>query len=542
MNSKKPIRIYFCSPTGATDDVIYGCTIFNTVPLYLNSYIKTIDKNLYDKIEWVKIDFSRRSQQELVAMIKESDANVVCFSLYFWNKDLIKSITANIKALLPEDILILAGGPAVNPVRDSTYVDNNPDFDFIVYSQGEKPFYDILKHKFENKKFNVLTTKNCAWKDKNTGKVKLANYELYRDSKGSPYLESEDLLKQVISDPEYIGMNFSFPYETARGCPYNCSFCDWTSGLTHKVTKRKTNYELELDMFDRLGLHYLCLADANFGLFKEDKPIMEYLGKLNQANGFKFKTISTNYSKTHKDRVYEILEIAIENKIISNAKISVQDIHTFILDNIERPDIPWEDQLKYIFKLKEKFPDITVTIELIQGLPGQTRDTWETTLREISKHGFISLVFKFTEIPNSPASYDTEWRQRMQVKTTNMKLEWNSFGDAITESYSFTNSDYGYFNFLTEVYGILQKISGDAIYEFGQVIDLIKSSNKYPEFLQQVETNYSNLLKTKILCQEIVLETMFKHRKLFGEKFNKILPKLIELKSYSAEISKSLSK
>ena len=60
------------------------------------------------------------------------------------------------------------------------------------------------------------------------------------------------------------------PYETSRGCPYNCSFCDWTSGLTHKTYYRKFDIESELEFLADNGITNFHLSDANFGQIDQD--------------------------------------------------------------------------------------------------------------------------------------------------------------------------------------------------------------------------------------------------------------------------------
>lgn len=513
MNINPLINIYFYSPGHSMQT--YGSTIddqplyVNTVPVFLNSYIKKTDPDFYKRLTWSKIVLTEKTQDQLVEEITTLGVNVVCLSLYFWNNEQILEISKGLKQRLGEEILILAGGPSVSVVRDPAYVKRNSDFDYTIYAQGEKPFYDILRNHFDQIKLSVLSTKNCAWVD-NNGNVKKADYEFYRLNEGSPYIESRHLLEQIVADPENSNCALCLPYETSKGCPYNCSFCDWTSGLSHKVSKRRFVYDDELEMFKELGLTRLYLSDANFGLHKEDKGIMESLATLNKNNGPKFTIISANFSKTKKDQVYDLLEVAIANNLITRYKCSVQDIHPHILENIERPDIPWNDQLVYIRNLIAKFPEIetNVLVELIQGMPGQTKETWENTLFEISSQGFSTLIFRFIIISNSPAAYDQEWQSRMQLKTAPVKLEDGKINEAVVGTYSFNEKDFAYFNFLTNFYLELELIDTRLIPNFRRLITLAKEHADFPDFMCRMHEIYddipSSLVETKQFFDKII--------------------------------------
>ena len=520
----KPINIYFYSPSPLQDvDEVPVGTDFssmlfvNTVPVFLDAYIQKNDPELHASINWSKIALKDRTQSELIEDIETLEVDVVCFSLYFWNNENILEISKDLKSKLKREVLILAGGPSVNVVRDSSYNERNPDFDYTIYAQGEKPFYDILRHKFMSQPLNSMFTKNCSWLDKKTRDLKKAEYEFYRITSGSPYIESKRVLETIVNDTEYQGMVFSLPYETTKGCPFNCSFCDWTSGLSHKVAKRKFAYELDLELFHDLGIHQLYMSDANFGMHKEDMGLVESLVRHNNTHDEKFNFVSANFSKTKKRDVYDILKILLANKLITTYKVSVQDIHLDILKNIERPDVPWSEQLEYIFELKESFPDLQPTIELIQGLPGQTRETWENMLFEFARHSFRVLIFKFIIISNSPASYDTAWREKMKLGTATVKLEYGKKTEAVVSTFSYTHADYAYFTMLTEIYTILQGISKNVVESFKHIVLSAKKSKDFEQVMIELAANYDDVPASILITREFFKKVVRENIRTFGK-------------------------
>lgn len=545
-----PINIYFYSPTQGhdefrvDDEVVVGTDFssmlfINTVPVFLDSYIQRNDTEFHKRINWSKIALKERTQDQLIRDIEELNIDVVCFSLYFWNNENILGISKGLKQKLNREVLILAGGPSVNVVRDKNYNRDNPDFDYTIYAQGERPFYDILKHKFDNAPLNVLSTKNSSWIE--NGKLKKADYDFYRLTNGSPYIESKHILEKIVTDAEYANITFTLPYETTKGCPYNCSFCDWTSGLGHKVAKRKFSYELDIELFQELGIHLLYFADANFGMHKEDKGIIEHLVEHNRTLDKKFTIVGANYSKTKKHNVYDIIKTSVANNLIHKFKVSVQDIHTSILDNIERPDIPWDEHVVYVLDIQRQFPWIQPTIEIIQGLPGQTRDTWENMLIEISKYSFSALIFKFIIISNSPASYDTEWRDRMKIQTSIVTLVNGGKTEAVTGTYSFDESDYAYFNLLSEIYNSIQLIDRSVIPLFPTILQYAKEHKDWQHTVNTFTTLYNNIPESQLISQNFLRKVLKSNIKKFSLAQKTLLAKYFVISNISApELEKRL--
>lgn len=474
------------------------CIFMNTAPLYLDSYIKRTDLDFYQRIHWNHIQLFFKTQDEIVAEMEAYGSNVLCVSLYIWNNEQTLAMLDGIKKKMGRDITVIAGGPSVGIVRNETYLNENPDIDYAIFAQGEKPFYDILKHKFDNTPLNAMFTKNCAWIDNKTQTLKKSGHEFYKATSGSPYLESQHILIETKNKPEYQDYKFEFPWETSKGCPYNCSFCDWTSGLSNKVSKRKALYEEELELFASLGIFRFYMGDANFGLHKEDEDITDVLVRLKEEKGYPFEFFSINFSKVKKDVVYRIADKMLKHNLLDYFKCSIQDMHTHILENIDRPDVPWEEQIVYLKELVKKHPDSQLSVEVIQGLPGQTRETWENMLFEMSSHGFRMNIYKFMMIPNSPAGYDKDWNERMQIKTGQLYLDEDHSDEYVIGTYSYDLSDYAYFNLLSEFYARTERAKFVDKTIFKQLVQFVKQQKDF-ETTMKVMTDYATYTPTSAL-------------------------------------------
>lgn len=439
------LNLYHYSPCKlAGENTLY----FSTPALYLNAYLKTYREDLHSLVSWKKLQFHSLNSEQIIRELKELEINVLCVSLYVWNKREIFSVLGDIKREIP-DIHIIAGGPSTDVINDKEFLDKHPYIDYAVYAQGEQAFAHVLDHITGKKKLSLLYSKNVSWRD--NGKNKLADFEFVKFNNLSPYLLSSDIIEQTVSDPDFSGYKFSFPYETSRGCPYNCTFCDWTSGLTHKTYYRKFDIEGELDLLGRLGIHSIHISDANFGQVERDLDIAKTMVRLKREKGYDFKIQKNNFSKLQKDRAFEIIDILMEGDVFNGIQFAVQDTHDIVLENVERPDVPWPKHKQYIINLAKKYPTADIQLELIQGLPGQTRQIWEENLIEL--YPFAPRIYNWTILPNSPAGYDKEYQQRMKLSTSLSDIGSHDFRkvELVTSTYSYDVTDYAYFTLLTRL-------------------------------------------------------------------------------------------
>jgi len=125
--------------------------------------------------------------------------DVLVFSCYIWNIELVKQLIAVIKKILPA-VKILLGGPEVS-YNAGEILEKHP-VDAVISGPGEEALTQVLK-----------IIKSGGQPPKNiTGKA-LPLHELpfvYRPLLNS---ETEEFRKKIIY------------YESSRGCPYGCSYC-----------------------------------------------------------------------------------------------------------------------------------------------------------------------------------------------------------------------------------------------------------------------------------------------------------------------------
>ena len=76
--------------------------------------------------------------------IYDYNPDVLCFSCYIWNIDMINYITQHIKKVIP-GVLIVLGGPEVS-FGTETLMRKNDAIDIVVIGEGENTFRSLSYH------------------------------------------------------------------------------------------------------------------------------------------------------------------------------------------------------------------------------------------------------------------------------------------------------------------------------------------------------------------------------------------------------------
>ena len=356
---------------------------------------------------------------DICTRLEADNVNILGVSVYVWNKIYFKTVCQEIKKRLPH-IIIIAGGPELDAHKDIEFFKKNPWYDYVIYGDGEKAFTDLLDHLAgsEVELTNVVSSNgtvfpHAVFNDKNT-------------LKKSPYLTYKDEIKEVVNKfrkdsynkfkryPSLIGV-----WETTKGCPYSCSFCDWSSGLHNKVrfwgTKienldpaERPSYELELNFFADLKFHMVQWSNPNVGLSPQDTEIVNYWCKLKATHPTCPKSFILQLSKVKKDISHELYKKMIRAGLENKLKFDVQDLDPVVIANLDRPEIPWSEHKVMIKEFIDEFPETAgyfkSKINYIWGLPGQTLAHYDYNLIETTELGFQTHYVYYERLPNIAAS------------------------------------------------------------------------------------------------------------------------------------------
>lgn len=331
------------------------------------SYAKQFDF-VNENFELADIVFRRENIDKLLERIGKID---LCFlSCYMWNWEYNKALAQEIKIKYPECKVIM-GGPQVTDRPDDSFFNRYNFVDTVCLTEGEETFVKILQTVIDNEPLERVYQG-----------ARLNDLEI-----PSPFLSGvfDDIL---ANNPEYV---FNATLETNRGCPFQCTFCDWGS-LTYAKIRKFTLEKVfaELEWMAKNKIDFVTVADANFGVFFDrDMAITDEILRLQKIYGFP-KVVDATWYKNATEKVLQIVKKFTTGGFNRGMTLSVQSMDDNVLSSIKRKNMEISS-LKDIFQKCNK-EGIQSYTEMIVGLPEETYDTWADGLCNIieaGQHGAI---------------------------------------------------------------------------------------------------------------------------------------------------------
>jgi radical SAM superfamily enzyme YgiQ (UPF0313 family) len=492
------ILFYHAStPQNYNENQIY---YLNVSSLYLKTYLDIHKPSIAKQIEWILPQQEKLTDEELIAKIEKEQPDMFCTGHYTWNDNFISDQVARIKPKLSKNIIFVSGGPSIDVNVNPTYFQERPHFDYAVYGSGEVGFADLVESIIENKKLIKFNTSNIAWHI--DGKQITAEYKYVAELQISPYTSNEKLFTDMVNDLQVDkGYRIILPYQLTRGCPYSCTFCDWNSGFGNKTTRRKGSYKDEIDLFQKIGVKGIWFADANTGQYQEDLEMIEYMAKKNIEENAGFCT-DGNFSKLRKENNLKIYHMLAKANLVNDVfgiYISIQDTNPEILKNIDRPDVGWEVHKSIIKELHDTYPKLQTVMQIIQGLPGQTVQSWKETLDTSITYTKNLQIFINELLPAAPASRDPEYQKKWNFEYSKA-VRWDGtqmFRGHIPKSCSsYTQREFCELNVLSTFYNGLAVYRKNSSFSFdvlGVANDFVRSKN----YNLLVDNLYNNWLDDK---------------------------------------------
>jgi putative methyltransferase len=383
-----------------------------------------------DSLTWQPPYFFENSADLMYSDFEKDQPNVVCISMYVWNHRQLAAFAKKIKQNYP-DTIIIAGGPESNWRQYQQFMTDYPHYDYIVYGDGEESFIRLIDLLAVNKArtIDLLNIPNLMFRDQQN-KLYQTPHQVYRGNLFTDYSSLIHCQEEFVRDCATVrsrGARVNISYETDRGCPYKCSFCDWSAGLHNKVIKKKYNPNDEIYLLAEQGCLVL-ISNANFGIYDQDFETARLFWSL-QASGLYpgFELNSPSWAKLNKDRVIAFFRLQAEITGTLRTKIALQSISPEVLENIDRPSIEWPKFKKILLDLVNEISNpVAYELEIIAGLPGESADSWTWMLYEFIDlptpiNGQSSGAAFWYMLPNSPGA-DPEYIKTHQCLFLDDKL------------------------------------------------------------------------------------------------------------------------
>lgn len=358
--------------------------------------------------------YKRDSVKNLLSSCEGS--KVIGLSLYAWNTRLSLAFAKAYKAANP-DCMIFAGGPSV-PNNSEKFLRENRFIDIALHNEGEVPVSKLLEAlASSNLDFSLIPSASYIQDEKyfsTEQSPRIKDLSLIP----SPFLSGalDELLNQNNNE-KWIGL-----WETNRGCPFTCTYCDWGSATGSKQLGvfPEARLKEEMEWFSHHAIEYIFCCDANFGMFTRDPKIARMVGSIKEQTGYPH-ALSVQNTKNGTERSYETQKILCDYGLNKGVTLSMQTLSDEVLNNIKRSNI----KLSSYFELQKRFikDGVPTYSDLILALPGETYESFlqgMCNLIESGQHTRIQFN-NLSILPNAEMAQDSYRKEfGMQTVTTDI--------------------------------------------------------------------------------------------------------------------------
>lgn len=356
-----------------------------------------------------KVFWQNESSEQVIQQIDQPD--VLMCSCYVWNWKRTYEVIQYVRKNFPQ-CLIVIGGP--EPHYSLEWMQKHPEVDLLVPYYGEEVFTQILIENLKEKNFSALPGL-ITQKYHNTNTL----YPAF-DKIPSPYLNGffDQLLKELRPETKSVRCVF----ESNRGCPYSCTFCDIGSKAYQKLQVFPLeNCFKELAWIVKNNIAVVDVADSNFGILPRDEEIVDELIRLKAQYSWNGRFLPT-WSKVKSDKVLAIAKKIIHGKLDTIFGLSLQSFHAKTLENIKRKNAFDLQQLSDIVLDMNK-SDVPVYTELIFPLPGDTLSQFTEDIYRMLDMEHVFNKFQINQLSRYPNTemFSAEHDQKFNVEWVKIK-------------------------------------------------------------------------------------------------------------------------
>jgi putative methyltransferase len=383
-----------------------------------------------DAINWLDPLFDRERVLGQIDDLRGVKIDVVGLSCYTWNSQLNLRLARAVKESNPK-ALVVAGGPDPD-YKDPDFFRKHPEIDAVVIKDGEVPFTRILDGlaggtldlaaipglclPSPSPSLPLVVETGCA---SHPPHLFTGNAELPVAFDHSPYRLQVDRLRGMMvgCEDHVVGALF----ETNRGCPYSCNYCDWGSATMSKVRKfDQGRIEADLETLAGLRVNWLYWADANVGILPRDVDIADLIVTMRRKTGFPGSMIYAS-AKNNPDRTVDIVRRLYDGGVVPGHWLAVQHTDDEVLKTADRSNISAEKYREVATSLRRR--GIPVYPQFILGMPGDTLEKWKTCVTTVIEWGMHEdfWIPIYSVLPNAPVA-DPKFLREWQVETLDREL------------------------------------------------------------------------------------------------------------------------
>lgn len=361
-----------------------------------------------DNYTFGKTVYYRKNVDELV---KELDNPfMVLFSCSVWNMEYNKVAAKKIKEAYP-DCYTVFGGHNISP--DGSDLEKYPYVDFLTHRFGEEPTEGILVSLEASGELGDVA--NISYRNSDKEVITTRYQPQTGTDYPSPYLTG--VFDSILNDK----IKFSALFESDRGCPNSCSFCDWSSLKSKVRLFPMERVFAEIDWFVEHKIEYIYCTNGNFCLFDRDAEIADYIVACKEKYGYP-QIFKAFFTKNRFNFVFDVSTKFFTSGLDKAKTISFQSMNPEVLKNVGRRNVSTEKFRELMKKYNEL--NIATFSELILGLPGETYTSFCEGVRDLIENGqhFAINIYPCELLPNAEMGQKA-YRDRFGIKSTRVPFK-----------------------------------------------------------------------------------------------------------------------
>lgn len=348
--------------------------------------------------------------QRLIDEIISYCPDIVGFSLYLWNSERTLHVIDKLKLHLPH-LKVIVGGPEVT--KESSYILSNNNIDIYVIGEGEITFLEVLKH-IKSKKPKIEDIRGICYR------------------KGNEIIinKPRDRIKDIgiVPSPYLLGFIDPKKYRritlfTMKGCMLGCTYCSWTTKgqfRVYSIDRLRDELILARDLREKITVYIVDSAFNASPIFSEFCLMAK---EVNKDKNLQFDCF------LQADLVDEISAKLLTEINCISVEVGLQSSDPKILANINR-SMSMDRFLQGVRCLEKE--GIPVVVDAILGLPGDSRSTFERTIKFAHDNNLNLRIF------NLSLGHGT--KLRAQVDKFGIKIQ-PAPPFYVTETSTFSNHD-----------------------------------------------------------------------------------------------------
>ncbi|MCR5255955.1 MAG: B12-binding domain-containing radical SAM protein [Acetatifactor sp.] len=349
--------------------------------------------------------------RDILADIYRKSPDVIGFSCYIWNFDVVKLLIKELKKVLPNADIWL-GGPEVSYHADET-MRQFPELLGIMVGEGEETFKSLMK-------WYLHDCKNSQLQD-------IKGLQLQNGFTGVAESVDMDSIPFFYSDMSEYKDRIIY-YESSRGCPYSCSYC--LSSVEKTLRFRSLPLvKKELQFFLDKKVRQVKFIDRTFNCDHDrTMEIWRYIHEHdNGVTNFHFEIAADILKEDELDLLKEF------RPGLAQLEIGVQSTNLMTIDAINRRmDI---DKLRRIVESVKAGRNVHEHLDLIVGLPYEDYDSFKKSFNDVYsmepeqlQMGFLK-VLKGAKMEADAAKYGICYSDQPPYEV--LFTDWLSYGEVL---------------------------------------------------------------------------------------------------------------